>query len=310
MNKAELIIEKIKASRAVRILTHARADGDAIGSAYALARICRALGKQAAVSSDGGAPDRLKFLVEEVPTTLMAEDLVISVDVASPEQLGELKDEWVDKVDIKIDHHRISPDFGKVQWVEPTAAAAGELVFEIAKAAGVTDSVTADLLYAAITSDTGSFKYSNTSERTFGIAKELKAWGADTARISEKLFENMSVREARADGYIYSNMKFAFGGRLAYVVITKASKDALGTLDEDYGNASSLLRGIEGVELAIAAKENDDGSYKLSTRSKEQVDCAALCATLGGGGHVRAAGATVCSDDIEGLILSLGEVLA
>lgn len=309
MNKADLIIEKIKASRAVRILTHARADGDAIGSAYALARVCKALGKQTTVSSDGGAPDRLKFLVEEAPTTLMAEGLVISVDVASPEQLGALKDEWVDKVDIKIDHHRISPDFGEVRWVEPDAAAAGELVFEIAKSAGVTDPQTADLLYAAITSDTGSFKYSNTSERTFDIARQLKAWGANTAGISEKLFENMSVREAKADGYIYSNMKFAHNGRLAYVVITKASKDALGTLDEDYGNASSLLRGIEGVELAIAAKENDDGSYKLSTRSKEQVDCAALCADLGGGGHVRAAGATVTSDDIEGLILSLGEVL-
>lgn len=309
MNNPALIVEKIKASRAVRILTHARADGDAIGSAYALARICRALGKQAVVSTDGGAPDRLKFLVEECPTTLMAEDLIISVDVASPEQLGALKDEWVNKVDIKIDHHRISPDFGKLRWVEPTAAAAGELVFEIAKEAGVNDPATADLLYAAITSDTGSFKYSNTSERTFEIARELKAWGANTARISEKLFENMSVREAKADGYIYSNMKLAFDGKLAYVVITKASKDALGTLDEDYGNASSLLRGIEGVELAIAAKENDDGSYKLSTRSKEQVDCAALCARFGGGGHIRAAGATVNSDNIEDLILSLGEVL-
>lgn len=305
----DLILEKIKSSRAVRILTHARADGDAIGSAYALARICRALGKQATVSSDGGAPDRLKFLTEEYPATLMAEDLVISVDVASPEQLGALKDEWTDRVDIKIDHHRISPDFGKVRWVDPEAAAAGELVFEIAKAAGVRDSSTADLLYAAISSDTGSFKYSNTSERTFEIARTLKEWGADTARISEKLYENMSVREARADGYIYTNMRFAREGKLAYVIITKKSKDALGTLDEDYGNASSLLRGIEGVELAVAAKENDDGSYKLSTRSKEQVDCAALCARFGGGGHIRAAGATVISDDIEGLILSLGEVL-
>lgn len=308
MNNPALIVEKIKASRAVRILTHARADGDAIGSAYALARICRALGKQAVVSTDGGAPDRLKFLVEECPTTLMAEDLIISVDVASPEQLGALKDEWVNKVDIKIDHHRISPDFGKLGWVEPTAAAAGELVFEIAKEACVTDRETADLLYAAITSDTGSFKYSNTSAHTFDIARQLKEWGADTARISEKLFENMSVREAKADGYIYSNMKFALEGKLAYVIITKESKDALGTLDEDYGNASSLLRGIEGVELAVAAKENDDGSYKLSTRSKEQVDCAALCARFGGGGHIRAAGATVQSDDIEGLILSLGEI--
>lgn len=300
-SNAAYVTERIRSAKCVRILPHTRSDGDALGSAFALARVCAHLGKEAVVTLPDPAPERLRFLCDEAFLGEAEADLVISVDVASPEQLGSLKDEWCGRVDIKLDHHRISPEFGAWSWVVPEAAAAGELVYEIAKEAGAKDAATASLLYAAITSDTGSFRYSNTTGRTFAIAGELAAWGADIAGICEKLFENITMREAHARAHIYGNIKSCFGGRLCTTLITNEQRRALGTLDEDYGASSSLLRGIEGVALAISIKQNEDDPdrYKISMRSDAPIDCAALCAKVGGGGHERAAGATITAPSPE-----------
>lgn len=300
-SNAAYVVDSIKRAERVRILPHTRSDGDALGSAFALARVCAHLGKGAVVTLPDPAPERLHFLCDEAFLTEADTDLVISVDVASPEQLGSLKDEWCDRVDIKLDHHRISTPFGAWSWVVPEASAAGELVFEIAKEAGACDAATASLLFAAITSDTGSFRYSNVTRHTFAIAGELAAWGADIAGVSEKLFESITMREAHARAHVYGNMKSYFDGRLCTTLVTNAQRTALGTLDEDYGAASSLLRGIEGVVLAISIKQNGDDpkKYKISMRSDAPVDCAALCAKVGGGGHERAAGATITAPSPE-----------
>lgn len=312
--RARYVIDRIRGARTAAVLCHTRADGDALGSAFALARICRSLGVRAGVLTPDPAPERLGFLCDSALWWDAGEqpELTISVDVASPEQLGSLKDDWCERVDLKIDHHLVSLPFGGWSWVEPDAAAAGELVAQIADELGGCDAQTATLIYAAICSDTGGFRYSNTTARTFAMAQMLCEWGADTADVAERLFENKSLRECRAEGYVYGNLRLSHDGRCAVVLITEASRTQTETLDEDYGNASALLRGIDGVQLAIAIKQDsaDHDKYKLSMRSRDPIDCAALCAALGGGGHARAAGASLRAADPEEAALQIARLCA
>ena len=304
-NDIRAAIGKIKAAEDVLIVCHTRADGDAIGSSLALARICRMLGTSARVLVPGGVPERLRFLVgdEDIVTGATPASLNISVDVASLAQLGEAG-ELGDFIDIKIDHHAVGDGIGarcRLDITDKTAAAAGELVYLFALEAGDRSERTATLLFAAVASDTGSFKYSNTTPATFECARNLCEWGARTAEVSDKLFDTRSYREALAVSHVYGEMRWLCGGKILAVLITNDKKRQIGTLDEDYGEASSLLRCIEGTELAFAVKQDDADPthFKCSMRSRSTVDCAALCARFGGGGHMRAAGCTVYADSPE-----------
>ncbi|MCI8332171.1 MAG: bifunctional oligoribonuclease/PAP phosphatase NrnA [Clostridiales bacterium] len=315
MKRIELtqIAERIKAANSAAILCHANPDGDALGSAYALKEMIVGQGKQAIVLCADPVPARLAFLfTEDAVPAGFAPDLVITVDVASPEQLGALKDEWLERVDIKIDHHLISPDFGRVGYVDAEAAAAGEIIAELAELMGGLTAKCANDLYCAIASDTGGFRYSNVRARTFETAARLLAAGADGAWLSEKLFETVSKQEAAAAGYVYTHAAFLFDGRFAIVTADNQAKQAAGFCDEHFGNASTLLRQIAGVELAVSARQSEKNPqvYKISMRSAEGIDCAALCAKLGGGGHKRAAGCTLSAasaDEAQAAITALAQ---
>ncbi|MCI8589294.1 MAG: hypothetical protein HFE77_01050 [Clostridiales bacterium] len=306
MNRIELdeIAARLEGAACAAILCHVNPDGDALGSAYALKEMMVNKGKQAACLCADPVPARLAFLFDEEPVPAdFAPDLVITVDVASPEQLGDLKETWLERVDIKIDHHLISPDFGKAGYVDAEAAAAGEIIAELGELMGGFSTKCAQYLYCAIASDTGGFRYSNVRARTFETAARLLARGADGADLSEKLFETVSKEEAAAAGYVYTHASFLFDGRLAIAVADNQAKQAAGFGDEHFGNASSLLRQIAGVELAVSARQSEKNPavYKISMRSAEGIDCAALCAKLGGGGHKRAAGCTLGAESPAGV---------
>ena len=306
MNRIKLdeIVRRIEGAHSAAILCHVNPDGDALGSAYALKEMMVSRGKQAFVLCADPVPARLAFLfAEEVVLDGFQPDLVITVDVASPEQLGALKEEWLERVDIKIDHHMISPDFGKYGYVDAEAAAAGEIIAALGERMGALSAACANYLYCAIASDTGGFRYSNVRARTFETAACLLTAGADGAGLSEKLFETVSKKEAAAAGYVYTHACFLYDGRLAIVTADKQAKEAAGFGDEDFSNASSLLRQIAGVELAISARQSEKNPvvYKISMRSAEGIDCAALCAKLGGGGHKRAAGCTLAAESAAGV---------
>ncbi len=297
MNTVSEIKERLLSAKKALVFCHARPDGDAIGSAFALRALLSRLGAAAEVMCADPVPARLALLCPGLCTYSVppfACDTVITVDVASPSQLGSLE-AWADKTDIKIDHHAVSTDFGKLAIVRPDAAAAGEIVFDIAKELGVMDAEIADCLYGAIASDTGCFKYSNVTKKTFDTVGELLALGAHTAAISEALFEKKPLSEAVACGVVYSDMKSACDGKIRYVTITNEKKEKYGFCDKDLGNASSLLREISGVMLAVAIKQDGEDAerFRLSMRSCEGVNCAELCAAFGGGGHIRAAGCTL-----------------
>ena len=306
-------VSRLKKAKNAAVFCHARPDGDAIGSAFALREVLRGLGARAEVMCDDEIPERLGFLCsgEKVYRELPFDvDTIVTVDVASPEQLGSLC-VFADRTDIKIDHHAVSKPFGKVELVIPAASAAGEIVFYIAKECGMLTHRAVNLIYAAIVSDTGGFRYSNVTEETFDIAGELVSLGADAAEISEALIERKSVKDAIAAGLTYMSMKSRAGGRLRYVTITNEMKEKYSLKDENLGECSSLLRAIEGTQLAFAIKQGETKDiFRVSMRSKEGIDCAALCARFGGGGHIRAAGCTVYAaseEEAENMVLSVCE---
>ena len=295
------------------ILGHVNPDADCLGSAFALAKIIRLCGGAASVACDGTVPDRLAFMCGDVLTpdeALAGEyDTVLSVDVASPAQLGSLA-VLIPQAKLMIDHHSTGEPFAD-NLIDSNAAAAGEIVYRIYKELVFsgrigTSTAVQRLVYAAISSDCGSFKFSNTTPHTHEIASELVAGinhsadgGADTAEIARLLFGRFTVREMTAKMIAIGNMRFYEDGRLGVVVFSKETLTENGLDENDIGNAVETPRCIDGVLVALAIRQTDARTYKISSRANAEIDCAAVCAQYGGGGHTRAAGCTVTAGSVE-----------
>lgn len=290
------------------ILMHCRPDGDTIGSAAALMHIFRALGREPRALSPDPLPRRLSFITEGLDMTapdLSRDYTVITVDVASRGQLGALKDTLVGRLApvLMIDHHERGEAYAD-HYIRPNAAAAGEIIYELAlrmHERGMLPALSQELvnsIFAAISSDTGCFKFSNTTEKTHLAAAHLLSLGADASEINRRLFDIKSLEQLRAEGYVQSHLQIHPSGRIAWTVITHAIRDSLGLLDEHFETAIDIVRALKGIEVAIAIKESPDGRYKASFRSIG-LDVAAIAASLGGGGHVRAAGCSLSAPSAE-----------
>ena len=309
------IAEKISTGVRALILTHVNPDGDCIGSAFALLGLIRACGGDGRVACPTEVPKRLRFMCgdQEDFTADDADefDLIIAVDVASPIQLGELGS-LIGKIDIMIDHHGMGEAFAD-NYIDHKSAAAGEIIFELYKLirengkVGSLPSV-ARLIYGAIISDTGSFKQSNTTPKTHLIASELvgeingaQDGGADTTEVARSLFGQRTLTELRAQMVAIQNLRLYEDGRLGVVLFTRDMLADAGLTDEDIGNAVETPRGVEGVLVGLSLKQSptDPTQYRVSSRANADIDCSAVCAKFGGGGHVRAAGCTVCGDTPE-----------
>ncbi|PYK44677.1 MAG: hypothetical protein DME46_06025 [Verrucomicrobia bacterium] len=195
----------------------------------------------------------------------------------------------------KIDHHPSNPRYGDLVYIDPTAPATGQILFEFLtnQKFPITPAI-AENLYAAISTDTGSFQYSNTTVRTFEIAAELVRRGVDVGRTSQLLYENFPRRRIELLRDLLGTMRFGCEGKLAWFSLSQASALALGVLPEDNEGLIDHLRAIRGVIVAIFFEELTDGKVRVSMRSKnEAVDVCAICKEFGGGGHVLAAGARV-----------------
>ena len=290
------------------ILCHTNPDEDTLGSAFALYLALEKLGKRAALLCDMPISHRSSAYVEqdafvpldEIDMALYDGYTVVSVDVASGNMLGLLKKHFENKTDLKIDHHAIGEDFAKYNFTDAEAGACGMILYRIITSLGVMDEKIASLLYMAISADTGGFRYSNTTAETHRIAAELLEAGADGAAVNEALFETKSKSDFAALQLGLSKMRYLCDGLVSLISISNADKEAAGVSDCDLGELPSIARQPEGVLLGLVLKQTDgDGRrFKVSTRSREGFDAAALCAKFGGGGHVRAAGATIFSDSI------------
>lgn len=283
------------------ILVHRNPDGDAVGSAEGLRILLCALGKKAQVLSYDPIPSYLSFLPAHpflnAKEPLIGDYTYLSVDVAEEKLFGFDPSLIPEGIYIKIDHHKTGRDFGAYNFVDPKASAAGEMIYLLGQTAKIEDSAFDRACYAAIASDTGCFRYSNTGAKTFQIASNLLEKGVDTKYLNAALFEskNKKMVEANAIGVLKAD--FYFENKVALLIFTNEMCQKHGFESEHLAELSSVLREIEGVELSVVLKEKKDapGSYRISARSKHFFDCTALCLAFGGGGHARAAGGDIHS---------------
>ena len=282
------------------VLSHVRPDGDALGSTLALALSLKELGKEVRAWNEEGMLEKYSFLARaelltQPPSTPEDFDVAIALDTAVQNRLGTTATAAVGsaKLWINIDHHPSNPRYGDLVYIDPTAPATGQILFEFLtnQRFPVTPAI-AENLYAAISTDTGSFQYPNTTVRTFEIAGQLVRCGVDVGRISQLLYENFPRRRIELLRELLGTMRFACDGKLAWFSLSQAAAFALGVLPEDNEGLIDHLRATRGVIVAIFFEELPDGKVRVSMRSKnEAVDVCAICTQFGGGGHVLAAGA-------------------
>ncbi len=300
------------------LIPHKNPDGDCLGSVVALARAIKSMGKKVKIALVNSIPQRLEFLWD---SSFLADNkkpskVCITVDVAATYMIDDLKEKLLDRAEISccIDHHGTNAGFAQVNHVDPSAAAAGEIIFEliydILKLD--TDIITNECIYSAIASDTGSFQYSNTTSKTHNIASRLIESGIDAPRIMRNLFEKKQISSLMLMNDIIQNMEFYYDGRLCIVTLDEAMLKKHGMTFSDADEYSSLPRSIDGVEVGAILKVYTKDEVKISFRSNEYVDVAHLAKNLGGGGHVHAAGVTLNTgaEDAKKIIIDkIGEVL-
>lgn len=309
--------QRLRDCRRTLILCHVNPDGDTVGSAYALRSLIGAMGGEAQVACSSEIPKRLRFLCGECAPLTPADvhpenyDTIFAVDVASPMQLGELES-LIPHIHFMIDHHGIGEPFAP-HYVDSEASAAGEIVYRLAvhlEKEGVCTLPPegARRMYAAIVSDTGSFKFSNTTPATHHAAADLVAringaedGGMDTSDVCRSLFGQRTLKELTAQMLAIQNLRFYEDGRLGAVLFTQQMLADAGLTEEEIGNVVDTPRGVEGVLVGISLRQlaADPTGYKVSSRANGDVDCAKVCATFGGGGHIRAAGCTITADSPE-----------
>lgn len=290
------------------VIFHVHPDGDAIGSAFALAAFLRATGSPAYCLCADEVPERLTFLTEGVqesvsPATLPAgfeNARYITVDTASPAQMGSLFDLYGERISLMIDHHDTGTAYAD-RLLVPTAAACGEIIFDLIAAWGKdAPAECAALLYAAISADTGGFRFSNVTKETHLRAAALVECGVDVADINHKLFEIKSMAVLRAERLGFEKLHLFDGGKIGMATISYEDKTFNKLSDEHLATVVDVIRSVEGVQIAVAIRQPaEERSFRVSMRACGDYDVAAVCAVFGGGGHRRAAGATITAKDAE-----------
>ena len=283
------------------ILSHVRPDGDALGCQIALALSLQQLGKEVRVWNEDGMLEKYSFLpraelLTKPPAAPEDVDVAVALDTAIQNRLGTaFAAVRSAKMWINIDHHLSNPGYGDLVYVDPTAPATGQIIFDLIKSQGFPfNREIAENLFAAISTDTGSFQYPKTSARTFEIASQLVCTGIDVGRLNQQLYENYPRRRIELLRELLRTMRFESDGRVASFSLSLKTAAALHILPEDNEGLIDHLRAIRGVIVAVFFEELSDGKVRVSMRSKtDAIDVCAICQKFGGGGHTLAAGARV-----------------
>ena len=276
------------------ILNHRRPDGDAVGSAAALCRGLRAMGKEAWVWKNPQTSQRLSVYLTGLETEAVPDQAtIVSVDMATENLLPMNGAEFIGKTVLSIDHHMSNEGYAAMTNVQPACAACGELLLDILSQLVPVDQTMAEALYLAISTDTGCFQYSNVTGNTLRAAAALKDLGADTFPINKIMFGTKTIARLRLESALTESIEFYAGGKVGLCVMTNAMLDAIGASADDTDDISGFARNIEGVEIGVMIQELREGGAKISLRTDEAHNASDICGQLGGGGHKAAAGATV-----------------
>ena len=292
---AKTVAEYLQERDRFLLVTHARPDGDTLGSAGALCSALRRMGKQACLLKNEEATEKyLPFVGGYFAPVDYVYDTVIAVDTADVTMFPK---GFEGKVDLCIDHHGSNSFYAERTFVSPHTAACGELVLQVIEAlCGNVSKEEADLLYIAVSTDTGCFQYMNTNSDTLRAAAKLVDYGAENGKLNVEFFRSVAKERIMLESMVYSNMQFHRNGQVAIALITKEMIEESGAQPKDMDDLANLAGRPEGVIVAVTIKENDDGNSKLSLRSKPPVNVSNICAKFGGGGHAMAAGCKIEAD--------------
>ena len=305
---AELLMQRDN----ITLLCHRRPDGDTVGSAFALYYALKTLGKEVRVLCADPLPKLYDYLYPGYkPGRILYEpvEYVVAVDVATAGMLGSLEERYGTMVDLCIDHHPSNSDYAAQTCLWSEAGACAEPVAAIIKAIGLPVSGRiAECIYTGLATDTGGFRYSNTSAGSMRLAAEIMESGVDTAVLNTRIFESESKAKVLAEAAMMSALQFYADDRIAVMPVTLAVRAATGVTGEELEDVAGIPRKIEGVLLGITIKEHEDECH-ISLRSKEPVNADEIAKVFGGGGHRFAAGCTIKASVEEAAGLLVAEAI-
>ena len=287
--------EMLRTHDNIIILVHSNPDGDTLGCGYALLRALRKAGKKAEVMRPLNTCKKYNYLFDDLGKQDFEPEFVVSVDVADIKLLDtDVREQYGNRINLAIDHHPSNCVECKNLLLEDTAAAACEIIYKLLLELGTElDKKIADCLYTGISTDTGCFRYSNTSAQTYRFAADLVEKGADGAYINRIMFDTKTKSYVILERLVMDTLEMHFGGRCAMTHLTLDMYEKSGSDESETGPLASKTRQIEGVDIGIFVREKTDGTFKISLRTLEPVDASKICGMLGGGGHARAAGCQV-----------------
>lgn len=315
------VYESLSEKKNTLILFHARPDADAAGSAFALKMILESLGSRAWCVCDTPLPERLKFLAKDLQESAELSSVpkdfdierIVSVDTASPAQLGGLEEEFSCRVDLMIDHHEKGVRYAD-GLVLPNAAATGEIIFDLSRYALV-QGVKLDMaeldarIYAAVSSDTGGFRFSSVTPETHRRAAEMLSSGIDAAQINRLLFDCKPYVQLLAERLAFDRLKI-YDGDIAIIEFPYELKIKHGIENQYTETLIDVARSVSGVNIAAVVRDpENNGKFRCSTRSNCDFDVSALCAQFGGGGHRAASGCTIEDSDIHNAAMRVLEAI-
>ena len=306
------IAEVIQAGTTFLITSHVRPDGDALGSELALYHVLCGMGKDAVVYNQDLTPAVYEFLpgAEAIVHALDSVDGFDAAFVLDCSDISRIGDEQgrvgsIHKI-VNIDHHASVGTFSEILLTDSRASSTGEMIHRLLKHMGI--AITGDIatnIYTAILTDTGSFQYSNTGSATFRVAADLVEMGADCRYIAQNIYETKPAMQIRLMGKVLEGLQLYTGGTVGVVCVTQEMLREEGALPEHTEGLVDTVRSIQGVEIAVCCYEVSEGRFKISLRSKGDVDVEKIAGTLGGGGHRNASACRVEGDfeTVRGVVL-------
>ena len=288
------VVSRLREMDNILILTHIRPDGDTIGSAAALCRALRDMGKTAFVLPNPGITETYA----DYAAPYWAEDgfvpqSVVSVDIADLQLLPDNAKVYADKIALAIDHHPSHTYFATESYVEPESAACGEILYEIIRQLTPVTQEIALPLYVAISTDCGCFQYGNTTARTHRIAAELMETGLELTAVNHALFRSKSRTRLAMESWMVEWAEYYDNDRVVVMQIPLSLRHDMKATEADIEELSSLAAQVAGTDCGVTLRELEDGKVKISLRTGPRVNATEVCALLGGGGHKAAAGATM-----------------
>jgi phosphoesterase RecJ-like protein len=312
--------EAFASHQSFAVVSHVRPDGDAIGSILALGHVLEQMGKSVRYLNNDGCPESLAFLPgsEKVEVSAEAKDLdievAITLDTAAHARIGEdsLKAIKNARMLINIDHHVSNPGYGDLNYVDSNSPATGQIIYDLLIALDLPISeITRDSIYVAVSTDTGSFQYPGTTQRTYEMAADLVARGLNVGEINQLTYDNQPYRKVELMRSLLNTLDRSDDGKLVWWDLTVATKNKLSLIDDDTEGMIDFIRAVSGVVVAVFFEELDGGKIRVSMRSKDRrMNASEICGVFGGGGHALAAGIRMPGPIAEARARVLAEICA